>query len=106
MMSERLMVDGKPKYRPRINVDLTEEQSSRIRELIPWGYMSRVYSIIVDDLIEIMEVGGENALAMLLARRLKLGAYLKDADGELLIDKLSVSPKQYSKLTGAEKSED
>ena len=88
------MVDGKPKYRPRINVDMTEEQSNKIRELIPWGYMSRVYSIIVDDLIAIMEVGVENALAMLLARRLKLGAYLKDADGALFMDKWSVSHKQ------------
>ena len=68
--------------------------------------MSRVYSLVMDDLIEIMEAGGENALAALLARRLKLGAYLKDVDGNFLIDKLDLSPAKYAKLTGVEKSED
>ena len=97
---------AKRKYRPRISVDLRPEQSDRLRELIPWGYMSRVYSLVIDDLIEIMEAGGETALAALLARRLKLGAYLKDADGNLIIDKLDITPKQYSKLTGVEKSGD
>ena len=96
---------AKRKYRPRISVDLREEQADRLRELIPWGYMSRVYSLVIDDLIEIMEAGGENALAALLARRLKLGAYLRDVDGNLLIDKLDLSPAKYARLTGVEKSE-
>ena len=96
-----------PEYRHRITVDLTAEQHNRIREVIPWGYMNKAFNVLIDDLIEIMETGGEIALAALLARRLKLGHFLKDKDGNLVIDKIkeSVSAAEFAKLDGSSKNE-
>ena len=96
-------------YRPRISVDLSVEQAQRLREVIPWGSMSKTFNIIVDDLIEIMEIGGTDALAALQARRLKLAHYLKTTENELLIEELhgkgSISAGDFAKLTGQPGSE-
>ena len=97
-----------PEYRHRITIDLSPEQHIKIREVIPWGFMNKTFNVLIDDLIDIMEIGGEIALAALMARRLKLGHFLKDQDGNLVIDKIkeSVSAAEFAKLDGSSKKDE
>jgi len=58
-------------WRPRLTVELTEEQYNRLQALIPWGIQRPFFSLIVDDVIEVLEKKGEVALALVLDRYIK-----------------------------------
>jgi len=40
---------------PRLNVDISVEQSYKLRELIPHGMKKPIFNVIIDQLINIME---------------------------------------------------
>lgn len=42
-------------YAPRLSVDLEEEQFNKLLKLIPHGLKRQIFSVIVDDLIEMLE---------------------------------------------------
>jgi len=63
-------------YRPRLSVDLTEEQYNRLSALIPWGLKQKLFSTIVDDLITVIEKHGNSAVAAIIGRAVKSGEYL------------------------------
>ena len=44
-------------YRPRLSVDLTEEQSKKLRQYLPWGLQRALFSAIIDDIISLYEIG-------------------------------------------------
>lgn len=44
-------------YRPRLSVDLTEEQSEKLRRYIPWGLQKPLFVAIIDDLIDLFDKG-------------------------------------------------
>lgn len=64
-------------YTPRLNVDITEEQDRKLRKLIPWGLKHQLFSIVVDELIEILEEHGEMAIGAILAKRIAVLEILK-----------------------------
>jgi len=43
-----------PDYLPRLTLDLRHDQVIALRELLPHGMKKRVFSFIIDDLIEIL----------------------------------------------------
>lgn len=59
------------KYAPRLYADLTSEQMKRIQDLIPWGLRSKLMLIIVEDLLDLIEKLGPQAIALIIARRMK-----------------------------------
>jgi hypothetical protein len=71
-------------YRPRLSVEITEEQARQLRDLIPWGSRKQLFSIIVEDVIRLLREHGTTYIAAVLARQLKLEDYIslevKNAD--------------------------
>jgi len=59
-------------YRPRLSIELTEEQSSALLRLIPWGLKNQLFSAIVDQLIPLLEAKGTDVIAMIITNNLKV----------------------------------
>ena len=59
-------------YRPRLSIELTEEQQIKLLRLIPWGVKNKLFSIIVDDVIRLMEEHGQRFLAAVLTKAVEL----------------------------------
>ncbi len=58
-------------YIPRLCINLTDEQATKLRNLIPWGLQRQLFSNIIDEVIELLEVGGSRALAALVYHGIK-----------------------------------
>ena len=63
-------------YRPRLSVEITDEQARQLRDLIPWGSRKQLFSIIVEDVIRLLRLHGTTYIAAVLARQLKLEDYI------------------------------
>jgi len=61
-----------PEYRPRLSIELTEQQANDLRKLIPWGLKNQLFSVLVDDVIKLGKRYGQNFLAAILARAICL----------------------------------
>lgn len=70
------MESEKP-YRPRLSIEITEEQNADLKALIPWGVKNALFSIIIDDVIKKLKVHGPMFIATVLDRKLKLDDYVK-----------------------------
>ena len=65
-------------YRPRLSVDLTEEQARKLRQYIPWGLQKALFSAVIDDLISLMETGkGDMVVQAIVAGLIKPSELLK-----------------------------
>lgn len=64
-------------YRPRLSIDLTPQQANALRDLIPWGLKGQLFSIIIDDIIRLARTHGQQFLAAVLARGIRLENYSK-----------------------------
>ena len=70
------MESEKP-YRPRLSIEITEEQNADLKALIPWGVKNALFSIIIDDVIKKLKSHGAIFIATVLDRKLKLDDYVK-----------------------------
>jgi hypothetical protein len=60
-------------YRPRLAIDLTEDQKRQLDKHIPWGTKKAVFNVVVEDLIALCEKhGGGKVIGAFLQRRVKL----------------------------------
>lgn len=58
-------------YRPRLSVDLTEEQYKGLSR-IPWGLQRALFSAIIDDLNDLMDKGlAEQLVSAIVAGLIK-----------------------------------
>ena len=62
-------------WRPRLSITITSEQYRKLQRLIPWGIKGQLFSAIIDDLINALEVDGEKVLGAILSKKLKLEDY-------------------------------
>ena len=62
-------------YRPRLSIEITQDQSNRLRKLIPWGLKNQLFSVLTDDVIRLAEQHGPTFLAAILARSIGLENY-------------------------------
>lgn len=69
-------------WRPRLTVEVSEEQAFKMQELIPWGLKAQIFSCIINDLIKMIEENGEVFLAAMLSRRIGLSDFLEMRSGE------------------------
>ena len=63
-------------YRPRLSIEITEEQNKELRR-IPWGVKNAMFSIIVDDVIKKLKSHGTIFIAAVLDRKLEIDDYVK-----------------------------
>lgn len=64
-------------YRPRLSIEVTEDQQRRLRECIPWGLQRTLFSTIIDDIIDLVERHGPMVLAAIIDRKIKADQYLR-----------------------------
>ncbi len=60
------------RQRPRLSIELTEEQNQELIRLIPWGAKNPLFSAIVDDVIELLQKNGPIIIAMVLTKKLRV----------------------------------
>jgi len=60
-------------YRPRLSIEITEEQHLALGRLIPWGAKNELFRVIIDDVITLLEKHGAIIIAAILTRRLNVG---------------------------------
>lgn len=64
-------------YRPRLSIEITPEQNQKLSKMIPWGIKNKLFSIIIDDLLELMEVHGEKIIMAVVSKQFKVKDYAK-----------------------------
>lgn len=45
-------------YRPRLAIDLTEEQAKKLNAVIPWGSKTLIFQLIINDLLDLCDKHG------------------------------------------------
>jgi len=64
--------------RPRLSIEISEEQQQKLKLLLPHGTKKIVFSLIIDDLIEVMdELGSGKVIGAFINRDVKLKQLLK-----------------------------
>lgn len=68
-------------YRPRLSIDLTDEQREALDQILgQHGLQRAVFSVIVDDLIDSVNKHGPKIVSGLIARAIKLDDIVKGED--------------------------
>ena len=70
------MESDKP-YRPRLSIEITENQNADLKALIHWGVKNALFSIIIDDVIKKLKAHGTMFIAAVLQRKIELDDYSK-----------------------------
>jgi hypothetical protein len=65
------MTTSNPDYRPRLSVEISEEQAKKLRHIIPHGLQGYLFRYIVEDLIALYEEHGPKIFTVLMERRVK-----------------------------------
>ena len=60
---------------PRLTIELTEEQYNKLLKLVPWGIKRKLFSVVIDDIIRLLETHGQKFLAAVLTKSIKLEEY-------------------------------
>jgi len=58
---------AKDTWRPRLSIDLTEEQYLKLQKIIPWGMRKIIYRKFTDALIKSVEDNGQRVLGAFLS---------------------------------------
>jgi len=64
-------------YRPRLSIELTEQQANELRNLVPWGVKNSLFQVIVDDVIKGIKEHGQIFIAALLERKIRLNKVVR-----------------------------
>lgn len=56
----------------RLNVEITDDQLIALQKLLDHGMRKRVFAVIIDDLIEVLNTGKNFAAAAILQKQIKL----------------------------------
>jgi hypothetical protein len=63
-----------PVTKPRLSVDITQEQADALTKYIPWGMRKMVFVALIDLLIAALERGGPAVLMSVMEKELDLPA--------------------------------
>jgi len=64
---------------PKLQINLSEQQAKDLNKYIPWGLRTRLFWVIIDDLIKIMgdpELG-PRFLGGIMSRKIRLDEWVK-----------------------------
>ena len=71
-------------YRPRLSVEITEQQANELRRCLAYKTRKPLFSAIIDDIIRLYDEHGEMFLAAVIDKKITLEEYLtkrrKDGD--------------------------
>jgi len=72
-----------PDTRPRLNVDISEDQKLALEKLVPWGLKNTLFGAIVDDIIELLNDPDcrDKFIAIIISRKMDALAYSKTFKG-------------------------
>lgn len=62
-------------YRPRLSIEITEDQNADLKAMIPWGVKNALFSIIIDDVIKKLKAHGTIFIAAVLQQKITLDDY-------------------------------
>jgi hypothetical protein len=68
-------------YRPRLSIEISDEQADALRELIPWGLKNQLFLSIIDDVIRLARKHGSQFLAAIIAQSIRIDDYSTIARG-------------------------
>lgn len=71
---------SKGPHRPRLSVEITEEQYRSLQRLVPWGLQRALFSVVIDFLIKLLEVTGPKVITSLVMGELKFS--IKEAEDD------------------------
>ena len=54
-------------YRPRLSIEISDQQARELRDLIPWGLRKQLFSTVVNDVIRLTRKHGHAFIAAVLA---------------------------------------
>ena len=57
-------------YRPRLSVEITPEQQRLLQKHLDFGMQKKLFAIVIDDLLKMMELHGRNFLAAIIMHRI------------------------------------
>lgn len=81
-------------YRPRVVVEVSEEQLRDLNNLIPWGMRNTLMVKILDDLIDVVRTHGLIAVSLIIAGKLPAQAVLPT-----LKEMVDATPETVRKIT-------
>jgi len=65
-MPERYTPPPPGERRPRLSIDISEEQRQRLSRLIPWGMMGHLFRRVIDDVLDLVEEFGPAVLTAIV----------------------------------------
>lgn len=69
-------------YIPRLSVEISEETYLRMQNKIPWGLRAKVMTILLEDLLDLIEEHGNLVIAAVLNRQITAKEVMKELRGE------------------------
>ena len=57
-------------YRPRLAIEITQEQQQALQRLFPYGTQRAFFAKLIEEVIEVAEIGGTRAIAAILSEAL------------------------------------
>lgn len=66
------------KPRPRLTVELTEEQHKQLKEHLEHGMLKKVFSVVVDDIIRLLNDYGDHFIVAMLQKRISYKDMMKE----------------------------
>lgn len=66
-----------PSYKPRLTVELREDQYHRLNQLLTHGQRKQIFQILVDDLVSALEKHGPQVIAGIYTRTINVGSISK-----------------------------
>jgi hypothetical protein len=73
-MKEDLSLTDKT-YRPRLSVEISDEQQLKLQKYLDHGMQKKLFNIVVDDVIKMLEKHGRNFLAAVIMHKLSYTEY-------------------------------
>lgn len=64
-------------YTPRIVTDVTEELHKRFQDLVPWGLRGHLLTVLIEDVLDLIEQEGDIVTALIIKRKLHARNVLK-----------------------------
>ena len=62
--------------RPRLSIEISQEQAIALRRMFPWGTKNAAFNIIINDLIRMYKQHGNKFIGALIAESITLGEFL------------------------------
>lgn len=63
--------------RPRLSIEITQEQSDKLRSLFSWGQMKPFFNSLIDGLIPIIEQYGEGFMLLVVQGHLSMETLIR-----------------------------